>query len=322
MRDSPEVTVVIPTRDRWRLLAAHALPSALSQEDVELEVIVVDDGSTDETPVALARQTDARLRVARHNEPRGVARARNAGIAVARGEWIAFLDDDDLWAPKKIRTQLDRAESADFVYARAVLVDEDKKVIGPDVFPEAETLAERLLEGNVVPGGCSNILVRTALVRQVGGFDEELSYSADWDLWIRLARAGRAVTCDEILAAHFEHRGNLLFRYCPDVLAEFEYVIAKHGESQASRLQRRRSLLAWLAHEYRRAGYSRKAARVYLQIALQERSPAYLGRAVVALSGKPGRGAARMVRRAFSAQLPDADPVSPSPQPAWLELYS
>src|ERR687896_831399 len=109
MRPAPDVTVVIPTRSRWDLLSTAALPSALAQEDVEIEVIVVDDGSSDTTPDALAELADPRVRVLRHQRARGVARARNAGIAAARGEWIAFLDDDDLWSPRKLRLQLERA---------------------------------------------------------------------------------------------------------------------------------------------------------------------------------------------------------------------
>ncbi|HWC32537.1 MAG TPA: glycosyltransferase family 2 protein, partial [Actinomycetota bacterium] len=132
MSPPPEVTVVIPTRDRWSLLATAALPAALVQEDVDLEVVVVDDGSRDETPERLAELTDPRLRVIRNLEPLGVAQARNAGIAAARGRWLAFLDDDDLWSPRKLRTQLDaaRAAGASFVYAGVINVDEYGSALG------------------------------------------------------------------------------------------------------------------------------------------------------------------------------------------------
>src|SRR4051794_9306561 len=103
---APGVTVVIPTFNRWRVLSARALPSALAQEDVDLEVVVVVDGSTDETASGLESLEDERVRVVRHARPLGLHRARNAGIAAARGEWVAFLDDDDVWAPWKLRTQL------------------------------------------------------------------------------------------------------------------------------------------------------------------------------------------------------------------------
>src|SRR2546427_7128355 len=104
-----EVTVVIPTRNRSRLLPV-AVASALGQEDVEVEVVVVDDASTDETPDLIADLADERVRVLRLSTRHGVARARNIGIAEARGGWLAFLDDDDIWGPRKLRWQLDAAQ--------------------------------------------------------------------------------------------------------------------------------------------------------------------------------------------------------------------
>ena len=95
----PEVSVVVPTRDRWELLSTCALPSATCQEGVAIEVIVVDDGSSDGTAAGLAALDDPRVLTVRHDRPRGVSAARNSGIRAARGTWLAFLDDDDLWAP-------------------------------------------------------------------------------------------------------------------------------------------------------------------------------------------------------------------------------
>ena len=100
MPPGPEVSVVVPTHSRWDLLSTAALPAAFGQEAVDIEVVIVDDGSTDSTVERLAEMSDPRVRVIRHERARGVAQARNAGIAAARGTWIALLDDDDLWAPK------------------------------------------------------------------------------------------------------------------------------------------------------------------------------------------------------------------------------
>src|SRR5690349_9916448 len=98
----PEVTVVVPTRDRHARLAA-TLAGVLRQRDVDLEVVVVDEASS--PPVGAS--ADPRVRVLRHDEPQGVARARNAGLSAAQGAWVAFCDDDDLWGPEKLRRQLD-----------------------------------------------------------------------------------------------------------------------------------------------------------------------------------------------------------------------
>jgi glycosyltransferase involved in cell wall biosynthesis len=99
---APDVSVVIPTRDRSRLLVL-ALRSALRQREVDLEVVVVDDGSGDDTPEVVAGLRDARVHLVRHPGPHGVSAARNSGIAAARGRWIAFLDDDDLAARVGVR---------------------------------------------------------------------------------------------------------------------------------------------------------------------------------------------------------------------------
>lgn len=103
-----DVSIVIPTRNRAVFLS-HALKSALRQRDVTFEVIVVDEASTDQTPTLLAAVDDRRVRVIRHDVVRGLPAARNHGADAARGDWLAFLDDDDLWAPDKLLRQLEAA---------------------------------------------------------------------------------------------------------------------------------------------------------------------------------------------------------------------
>src|SRR4051812_278822 len=152
MPSQPEVTVIIPTRDRWPLLEV-TLHTALAQEDVVLEVLVVDDGSRDETPVRLAEVADERVSVIRHDSSRGVGVARNAAISEARGEWLAFLDDDDLWAPNKLKTQLaaTAARGADWAYGAALVVDEEWTVLDRIDVPDPDTLLGLLLVYNRVP---------------------------------------------------------------------------------------------------------------------------------------------------------------------------
>ena len=106
-----DVSVVVPTRNRSALLAL-TLHSVFRQQDVDLEVIVVDDASADDTAAVLRTIADPRLRLIRHETSQGVSAARNRGAAQARGEWIAFLDDDDLWAPAKLALQLRAARAS------------------------------------------------------------------------------------------------------------------------------------------------------------------------------------------------------------------
>ena len=156
MTSQPTVSVVIPTRNRPGLLTTHALPSALSQRGVDVEVVVVDDGSDEDSRRALEELSTGRVRVVRHEVRVGQARARNSGIAAARGEWIAFLDDDDLWSPDKLQEQLAAAAAVDaeFVYTGVVEVDEGRggevTRLLPAISPDG--LLERLLVTSAI--GC------------------------------------------------------------------------------------------------------------------------------------------------------------------------
>lgn len=204
-----EVAVVVPTRDRADLLA-RTLHTILWQRDVDLEVIVVDDGSVDGTAERVAALGDTRVRVLRNDSSGGVSRARNAGAAVATAPWVAFCDDDDLWAPTKLRAQLTAAADADAVwaYGGAVKIDLGNAVLGGSPPPSADELVARIGTWNVMPGGSSNVVVRSHGFEEAGGFDPSLKNLADWDLWIRLAQLGRPACVDEPLVGYRIHGGN------------------------------------------------------------------------------------------------------------------
>jgi glycosyltransferase involved in cell wall biosynthesis len=316
------VTVVIPTKDRWDVLSRAALPSALGQERVELEVVVVDDGSTDGTEARLAALDDSRVRVVRHERALGVAAARNAGVAAARGTWVAFLDDDDLWSPAKLRRQLDAAAAADasFVYASGAAVDGSFRFLFNVAAPDPATITQQLLQWNVIWCGCSNVMARTELVRKLGAFDEQLFQLADWDLWIRLALAGRAAACIDVLVAYTIHGANMLLTHRPDVFPEFERLAAKHGDAAAAHgveLDRVR-FARWVAQGHRRAGRRREAMATYLRSARERRDVGAVVRAVGTLAGEPATQLARrIVPRGRSSVLAMLD----EPEPGWLARY-
>ena len=309
MPPAPEFTVIIPTRNRWPLLRT-TLRSALDQEGVELEVVVVDDGSTDETAAGLASVGDERVRVVRHPASRGVAAARNAGIASARGEWLAFLDDDDLWAPDKLRTQRDAAvaQGGGWAYGSALVVDDRRSVIDRIDAPAADRLLETLLEYNPMPAGSSNVLARTAVVREVGGHDETFFHFAGWDLWIRLAVAAPAVACPEPLVAYVQHPGSMLITERERVVAEWKRVAAKHGALAAQHGVEfdRWGLVGWLAWADSRVGRRYRAATGYARagvmyafhrnlwmtrVSLRAAARALLGRPLTDTGHRPGRPA-------------------------------
>ena len=308
----PEISIIIPTRNRGSLLASRALPSALAQEGVDQEVVVVNDGSSDDTVARLAAWDDARIRVVRVDGPHGVSIARNAGIAAARGEWLAFLDDDDVWAPTKLRTQLEvgRNENADFVYAGALAVDARGTVIHELYLPPADELAAKLDQACVVPAGCSNVIARTEAVRRVHGFDERLANLADWDLWIRIVPIVRPAACADVLVAYVLHDGNL--HVVDDPGDELDYLVGKHANADVPRriAVDRVGYARWVASQRSRTGRHAEAARVYPRSGLAHRSPGNIVRAADALLGK---------RLSALARRGQPDPPRPT-APDWLAV--
>jgi glycosyltransferase involved in cell wall biosynthesis len=314
-----EVTVVIPTRNRWELLSTAALPSALGQQGVDHEVVIVDEGSTDGTAEHLGDIGDPRLRVIRHEQPRGVAQARNAGIAEARGTWIAFLDDDDVWSPEKLRRQIDAAGEAAFVYCAAAWLDEHRRYQRTLVPPSPIGLAARLLAWNEIWAGGSNVLVRSDLLERVGAFDERLFQLADWDLWIRLALAAPGAAVDAVLVGYVLQPQSMLLTDRRDVFEEFSYLSSKHRADSLRQGTRPdpAKFARWVAFGHLRAGRRRLAARTYLR-AVQHGDARSAIRAVAALLGEHPLRAAHLLRSSLGGSDPSARLDAP---PSWLSAY-
>jgi glycosyltransferase involved in cell wall biosynthesis len=181
----PQVSVIIPTYNRAALVP-QAVASVKAQTYRDFEILVVDDGSTDDTRETLAAWRE--VRVLRHPCRRGVAAARNLGIAAARGEWLAFLDSDDLWLPEKLARQIayhqDQpglllSQTDEIWVRRGVKVNKPaahRKVAGRIFFPSLE----RCL---ISP---SAVILSRRLLELHGGFDENLPAAEDYDLWLRL----------------------------------------------------------------------------------------------------------------------------------------
>jgi len=286
-----DVSVVIPTRDRRGLLAL-TLRCALRQRGVDLEVVVVDDGSTDDTADMLRRLGDPRVHLVRHATPTGVSASRNAGVAAARGEWIAFLDDDDLWAPDKLTLQLQAAEAAGrtWVYAGTVNVDDRLRILEGGPPPPPERVPELLTRYNPVPAGASNVMVRADALARVGSFDPRLRRTEDWDLWIRLARDGPPAAVRRPLVAYRMHPHSNAFVDTAEILTETAEIERRHGIPVDHAAHYRRA--AWISL---RAGRRWRAVGYYAR-AIRRGDVRSLARAVVGL-GYPGVASARRHRR-------------------------
>ena len=182
----PRVSVVIPTHNRaWCL--DRAVESVLAQTFRDLELIVVDDGSEDDTARLLAGYAEA-VRVIRQPN-RGVSAARNAGIRASRGPWIALLDSDDHWLPEKLAVQLDWLDAhPDYCICQT---EETWIRSGRRVNPKKRHrkhggfIFERCLPLCLVSP--SAVMMARGLLEEVGGFDEELPACEDYDLWLRIA---------------------------------------------------------------------------------------------------------------------------------------
>jgi glycosyltransferase involved in cell wall biosynthesis len=188
--DAPTVSVVIPTRNRAHLVT-RALRSVLNQSLADLEVIVVDDCSDDDTEACIRGLADRRIRYLRHAQKKGGGAARNAGIDVAKGAFIAFLDDDDEWLPEKLQRQvmaLRRKPEVGMVYTGYHYVHSLNGSVLETVIPQKRgRLYRDLLQCNCV-GTTSSPMVRGECLERVGGFDPELRSCQDWDLWVRISR--------------------------------------------------------------------------------------------------------------------------------------
>jgi glycosyltransferase involved in cell wall biosynthesis len=272
------VTVVVPTRDRDLLLTA-TLRSILAQRDVDLDVVVVGDAPGVAVAV-VERLADPRVRLVTHERSMGVSAARNAGLGLARGGWVAFCDDDDLWAPEKLSRQLDAVTRAGqrWVYAGTVLIDERGEVLQGGPPPSPWAIKEAMGRYNPVPAGASNVMARTELVQRLGGFDRNLRRTEDWDLWIRLTRDGLPAVVREPLVAYRMHAGTA-HTDTADMVREPLLLAKRYGIPVDVAAMHRRA--AWTCL---RAGQRRHALRHYAA-AVVRGDILSVARAGVALTG-------------------------------------
>lgn len=202
----PLVSVIIPAFNAERYIR-EAIDSVLAQTHRDLEVIVVDDSSTDGTPALLQAYGD-RIHVIRKRNG-GAAAARNAGANAARGEWLAFLDADDVWEPAKLERQL-AVTTGPCSYTNRTNIGARGDV--PELQSEVTAMHQGdvfeplLLEGNFMTS--SSVMVRRDVFQRLGGFTTSEKNAEDWDLWLRVAADHEVSYCPEPLVRYRFHAGN------------------------------------------------------------------------------------------------------------------
>lgn len=195
---NPKVSIVIPSYNRASVLP-RAIKSVFAQTFHDFEIIVVDDCSTDDTANVVPSFFDSRIRYIRHEQNKGGNAARNTGINAAKGEFVAFLDSDDVWLPEKLQKQLAVFVKPEIglVYCGLIFMVPGIGEINRWFVKCGPDFREDLLVSNYI-GTTSVAVVRTELLKKINGFDESLRSCQDWDLYLRLKE-----TCDFGYAEEF-----------------------------------------------------------------------------------------------------------------------
>ncbi len=187
----PKVSVIVPTYNRAAMLQ-RAVDSVLAQTFTDLELLIVDDCSSDETAEVVASLVDPRIRSFRHSRNRGVSATRNTGIAKARGEYVAFLDDDDEFLPKKIAKQVDVLDAAAWevgmVYVWFRHIGPTGEVVGESCRTAEGYVFEEALAWGLSLGIGSTAMFRRSVFDVVSGFDEAMQPAEDKDFLCRVSR--------------------------------------------------------------------------------------------------------------------------------------
>ncbi|HTD61676.1 MAG TPA: glycosyltransferase family A protein [Gemmatimonadaceae bacterium] len=200
----PRVSIIMPVYNRVNFLR-KTVPSALQQTLTDWEMIIADDGSSEETQAYLRSLDDPRITVLWLPHYANLSIVRNAAVRKARGRYLAFLDADDLWQPTKLARQVEALQAQPdrrWCYTAIDLIDGDDRPISRDGMtpwiPYDGDIVERLLTIEAIIA-IPSVMVERSLLAEVGGFDESQVYHEDYELWIRLAvRSGVAVVDDPL----------------------------------------------------------------------------------------------------------------------------
>lgn len=219
----PLVSIILPTHNGETYIR-QSIESCLTQTYADIELIVVDDGSTDGTPAVLAAYHDPRIRLIRHDVNKRLPAALNTGFAAATGAYLTWTSDDNVFTPHAIETMasyLDSHHGVDFVYAGYTIIDEHSAPLRTvDALPPRE-----LFYSNCI-GAC--FLYRRAVYEGTGAFDETLFLVEDYDYWFRVRRAFTMKNLPETLCCVRRHPDSLTEQYPAEHARRRSMVMEKH----------------------------------------------------------------------------------------------
>ncbi len=263
MKCNTLVSVIIPTYGRPHLVG-RAIASVLRQTYENIEIIVIDDCSDDNTPEVIKRFSDPRIRYLRNTRNLGVSASRNMGIKVAHGKYVSFLDDDDELLPKKIAKQLELLtlkKSVNVAYCSSIKMYRDVSI---------ENKAK--VRGNIhnyalrsCPNSINTLLVKRECFDVIGMFDESLSgLFEDWDLWIRLSKRYKFDYVDEPLVIYHLYGEQVSFDLSRKIIAS-KLIVEKYKRE----LEKNRKILYWhyrkIASRYSIAGRYKESIKYVLK---------------------------------------------------------
>ena len=231
-KQHPKVSVVITTYNRANLIG-RAIESIFRQTYKDYEIIVVDDGSSDNTREVVEGFRDNRIHYIRHHENRGCSAGRNTGIKASKSDYIAFLDTDDEWLPEKLEKQvylLERANSGiDAVYTAMLYVERNRKHLVPQlsIKNKEANIGDLILKRSVIAP--STVLIKKHCFDRVGLFDEKLRWGDDWDMWIRVTQGYEFAFISEPLVVYRQQPDSLTTdRFASERSRACEVILRKH----------------------------------------------------------------------------------------------
>jgi glycosyltransferase involved in cell wall biosynthesis len=230
---NPQVSVILTTYNgASRGYLGTAIESVLNQSFQDFELLIIDDGSSDHTADECKQYLgDGKVKYI-FQENKGLAGARNTGIESSSGEYICFLDDDDVWKPEKLQRQLEFMQNRlsevgnwGLIFTWLELIDERENVVSYRGHHQEGWIYRDLLFENTIDAP-SSVLIKREVFNRVGLFDEDFGRCADWDMWLRLSKEYRIFPTKEYLVQYREH-SNSMSAHVEEFLEEEKAVLKK-----------------------------------------------------------------------------------------------